>query len=198
MGLSGERTCHEARRANDSWLRPWDASSPEEQTHSVLARPAVAVVRRYALAGACLTAVNNRLETRRGTAAFWAIWYDGQFAGQMTVFRITWGPLRSAEVGYWVDQRFAGRGIAPTALAMTVDHCFRAMRLHRIEAGIQPENGASRRVMEKLGIRDEGLRAGLVYVNGAWRDHLWYGITADDVPGGLLNRWRSQAAAPRA
>ena len=113
----------------------------------------------------------------------------------ITVFNIVWGPLRSAEVRYWIDERLAGRGIMPTALAMAVDHCFLGMRLHRLEACIQPGNTASRRAVEKLGFRDEGTRVGQVYVDGAWRDHICYAITEDDVPDGALSRWRSSAAS---
>jgi [ribosomal protein S5]-alanine N-acetyltransferase len=63
--------------------------------------------------------------------------------------------------------------------------------LHRLEAGIQPENYASRRVMEKLGFHEEGLRRGLVHMNGAWRDHLCYALTAEDVQDGLMTGWRN-------
>ena len=85
----------------------------------------------------------------------------------------------------------------PTALAMVVDHCFLGMRLHRLEACIQPRNTASRRAVEKLGFRDEGTRVGQVYVDGAWRDHIWYAITVDDVPDGALSRWRSSTVSSR-
>jgi ribosomal-protein-alanine N-acetyltransferase len=139
----------------------------------------------------------SRLEALRGSGAYWAIWYGGRFAGQISVFRIERGPLRSAEVGYWVDERLAGRGIAPTALAMATDHCFQVMRLHRLEACIQPENLASRRVVDKLGFRQEGTRVGYVHISGNWRDHICYAITVDEVPNGLLARWRDQAQNSR-
>ncbi len=155
---------------------------------------------RQTSAGCYAEALSSRLHNSLGGAACWVIWYDGQFAGQVTVFRVAWGSLRSAEVGYWIDERFAGHGIMPTALAMVVDHCFQAMRQHRIEACIQPENKASRRVMEKLGFRDEGVRERQVHIAGAWRDHICYAITAEEIPGGLLSRWRNsftvQGAAP--
>ena len=151
---------------------------------------------RQTSAGSYAEALSSRLHKLLEATACWVIWYDGQFAGQLTVLRVDWGSLRSAEVGYWVDERFAGCGIMPTTLAMVVDHCFQAMRLHRIEACIQPENKASRRVVEKLGFRDEGVRERQVHVNGAWRDHTCYAITAEEVPGGLLSRWRASFAAP--
>ncbi len=104
---------------------------------------------------------------------------------------------RSALVGYWIDESAAGRGVIPTALAMAVDHCFGVVGLHRVEASIRPENHASRRVVEKLGFRDEGLRRRYLHIDGAWRDHLCYALTAEDARGGLLARWRDTLSAQR-
>lgn len=196
MRISDARACHEARAANNSWLTPWNTTNPEAPPRPSRARRVAAKVRQTP-AGCYAPALLTRLHALLRTAACWVIWYDGHFAGQITVFRIAWGPLRSAEVGYWVDERFAGRGIMPTALAMTVDHCFQAMRLHRIEAGVQPENKASRRAVEKLGFRHEGVRERQVHVDGAWRDHICYAITAEEVSGGLLARWRDSFAPSR-
>jgi ribosomal-protein-alanine N-acetyltransferase len=86
----------------------------------------------------------------------------------------------------------AGRGVIPTAVALAVDHCFFTVGLHRLEANIRPENAASRRVVEKLGFREEGLRRRQLHIDGAWRDHLCYALTVEDVPGGLRSRWLSQ------
>lgn len=72
-----------------------------------------------------------------------AIEYEGRLVGQLTVAGITWGSMCSGHVGYWVDQEVAGRGVMPTAVALAVDHCFRAVGLHRIEVCIRPENGPS-------------------------------------------------------
>jgi ribosomal-protein-alanine N-acetyltransferase len=81
---------------------------------------------------------------------------------------------------------------------MAVDHCFRVMGMHRLEASIRPENTASRRVVEKLGFRDEGVRVRQLHINGTWRDHICYAITAEEVPTGMLPRWRGLLAASRA
>ena len=118
------------------------------------------------------------------------ITYDDRLVGQVTVGGITWGSLCSAHIGYWVDSRVAGRGVMPTAVALVVDHCFRTVGLHRIEVCIRPENGPSRRVAEKLGFREEGLRPRYLHIDGAWRDHLVFALTAEEVPEGLLSRWR--------
>ena len=112
-----------------------------------------------------------------------------RLVGQLTVSSITWGSLRSANIGYWVDETVAGRGITPTAVALAVDHCFRAAGLHRIEVCIRPENAASLRVVHKLGFRPEGLRRAYLHIDGDWRDHEAFALTAEEVPEGLLSRW---------
>src|SRR5690606_18049586 len=142
-----------------------------------------------------------RREARQGLALPWVVTYQGDFAGQLTVGAIVWGSARSAQIGYWVDKRVAGRGVIPTAVALAVDHCFFTVGLHRLEANIRPENAASRRVVEKLGFREEGIRRRHLHIDGAWRDHICYALTVEDVPGGLRARWlaeRRQACARRA
>ena len=86
---------------------------------------------------------------------------------------ITWGSARiGAAPGTGSTRDVAGRGIIPTALALAVDHCFFTVGLHRIEVNIRPENHASRRVVEKLGFREEGSAPRYLHIDGAWRDHL--------------------------
>jgi ribosomal-protein-alanine N-acetyltransferase len=181
------------RAANDSWLRPWNPSSSDEPQGPSRVEPFLAMGRRLPV-WHYLSVARNRWQAWRGIAFTWIVWYGGQFAGELTVWHVIWGAGRTAEVGYWIDQRFAGLGITPTALAMGADHCFRELGLHRLEAGIQPENAASLRVVEKLRFRNEGIRVRLVRINGAWRDHICYAITAEEVPDGLLARWRSSLA----
>ena len=183
--VSDARTWREIRVRNASWLRPWEPSNPETPLHRSSIGPYVAMVRTM------------RREARQGQALPWVVTYGGQFAGQLTVGSIVWGSARSGQVGYWIDESFAGHGIIPTALAMAVDHCFRVVGLHRLEASIRPENAASRRVVEKLGFREEGVRVRQLHINGAWRDHICYAITTEEVPTGMMPRWRSALAASR-
>jgi ribosomal-protein-alanine N-acetyltransferase len=63
-----------------------------------------------------------------------------------------------------------------------------------MEINIRPENGPSLRVVEKLGFRDEGLRPRYLHINGDWADHRSFALTAEEVPGGLLNRWLGSLA----
>ena len=173
------REWRSVRARNAEWLRPWEATSPEP---AVDAPPTYsAMVRRL------------KAEAREGRTMPFVIAFGDVLVGQLTVGGIAWGSLRSAHIGYWVDQRVAGRGIMPTAVAMATDHCF-DVGLHRIEINIRPENLASRRVVEKLGFRPEGMRPRYLHIDGDWRDHLSFALTADEVPGGLVARWKASQA----
>ena len=107
-----------------------------------------------------------------------------QLVGQLNVSSIAYGSLSSATIGYWVSQAVAGRGITPTAVALATDYCFSALRLHRMEICIRPENQPSLRVVEKLGFRYEGLRRRFIHINGDWRDHFAFALVAEEVPRG--------------
>ena len=196
LRFSDARVWRQMRAANASWLSPWDATNPE-------ASPTQSRIQRYADMARqtpiwpYVSISRDLRDPRRGVAFRWGIRYGGQLAGQVSVWHVTWGPTRMGEVAYWIDEKFAGRAITPTAVAMAVDHCILAMRLHRLVASIRPENAASRRVVEKLGFRNEGLRVREVHIDGAWRDHICYAITAEEAPAGLLPGWRDSLAATR-
>ena len=115
----------------------------------------------------------------------------GQIVGQINVSGITYGSLSSASIGYWVAERFAGRGLTTIAVALLTDYCMRALGLHRIEICIRPENAASLRVVDKLGFRFEGRRERYIHINGDWRDHDCFALCVDDLPEGLLARYLS-------
>ncbi|MEZ0051449.1 ribosomal-protein-alanine N-acetyltransferase [Mycobacterium sp. MAA66] len=124
-----------------------------------------------------------RAEARRGRMLPYAIELDGEFCGQLTIGNVAHGALRSAWIGYWVSKSFNGGGIATAALALGVDHGFGAVGLHRIEATVRPENGASRAVLAKGGFREEGLLCRYLEVDGAWRDHLLVALTVEELQG---------------
>lgn len=172
----------EVRTRNARWLRPWEATLPLAEHDAPTTYGAM--VRRL------------RAEAREGRSLPFALTVDGAFAGQVTIGGIARGSLLSAYIGYWIDQRVAGRGIMPTAVAMATDHCFQEVGLHRVEINIRPENTASLRVVEKLGFRAEGLRERYLHIDGDWRDHLTFALCAEDVPEGLLARWLSSRVSP--
>ncbi len=164
------------RNVNQSWLRPWEATSPvPPQARSRFRQ----LVRHYDKEG------------REGRMQPFVIEVNGRLAGQMHLFGIGWGALRGGSAGYWVARHMAGRGIAPLCLAGLVDHAIYGLGLHRVEVNIRPENAASLRVVEKLGFRDEGVRVGYLHIDGGWRDHRTFALTAEDLEGAsLVKRWR--------
>lgn len=164
------------RADNVDWLEPWDATSPVPVTGP---RPTF---------GQFVRTLSS--QARSGQALPFAVDLDEELVGQLTVSSITYGSLRSASIGYWVSQHVAGLGITPTAVALATDHCFGVLGLHRIEVNIRPENGPSLRVVEKLGLRDEGLRERYLHIQGRWADHRTFAVTAEELPDGLLGRWR--------
>lgn len=166
----------ETRIRNANWLDRWEATSPSPDRGP---GPSFGEYVRTVSA-----------QARAGTTLPFAIDYDGALVGQLTVSGITRGSMCSASLGYWVSEHVAGRGIVPTAVALAVDHCLGPVGLHRVEINIRPENAASLRVVEKLGLREEGLRERYLHIQGEWRDHRSFAVTAEEVPGGLLARWR--------
>jgi ribosomal-protein-alanine N-acetyltransferase len=174
LRVRDQRAWREARRLNATWLAPWDATVPPGA--DVQPSTFAGLVRRM------------RRQARRGTTYPFAVEVDGHFAGQVTVTNIARGSAQFGSVGYWIDQRYAGRGAIPRAVALVIDHCFTAAGLHRVEIAIRPENSNSLRVVEKLGIREIGYAPRYLHIDGDWRDHRLYAITREEVPEGMLRR----------
>ncbi len=123
-----------------------------------------------------------------GRALPFAIEVEGRLVGQMTIGSIVLGSFRSCFAGYWVSRAVAGRMVTPTALALAADHAVGTLGLHRIEVNIRPENTASLAVVRKLGFRAEGLRPHYLHIAGAWRDHLSFALTTEDLAGRDVHR----------
>lgn len=169
------------RRRNVDWLKAWEATQPDPSGPLPSYRSMVSSLNAQARAGQSMPWVIAIREPRAARPVM---------AGQLTVSGILWGSALTASLGYWVDREQAGRGLAPTAVALATDHCFGALGLHRMEINIRPENAASLRVVEKLGFRDEGLRRAYLHIDGRWADHRTFALTAEEVPEGLMARWR--------
>jgi ribosomal-protein-alanine N-acetyltransferase len=182
MRMRDRAAWERVRMANAAWLRPWEATLP----------PGAQV--GPASYGGLVRSLTR--QAREGRMLPWLVFYDTSggrgrpdLAGQLTVSGIVGGSASWGQIGYWVDERLAGRGIIPTAVALAVDYCFDVMRLHRIEIAIRPENEKSLRVVEKLGFRPEGLRPRYLHIDGDWRDHLVFALNAEELPGGMMRRW---------
>ncbi|BDV31209.1 GNAT family N-acetyltransferase [Microbacterium terricola] len=174
------RTLQNELMTNRAWLRRWEATSPD----GVVSMDMRASVRRLLQ------------QYRDGQGVPFVMEWDGELAGTLNVWGIARGSLSSATIGYWVSERFAGRGITPTGVALATDVCFRELNLHRMEICIRPENLASLRVVEKLGFRYEGMRRRFIHIDGDWRDHYAFALVREEVPGGVLQRWL-QGRAPQ-
>ena len=94
--------------------------------------------------------------------------------------------------GYWLDESVTGQGIATRALALAVDHALGPGGLHRVEVNIRLDNVPSLRVVERLGLRDEGVRKCFLHIDGAWRDHRSFAVTTEDLSGSTLMTRLSQ------
>ena len=166
----------EVRHRNAAWLTPWEATVPAGDRSAP--KDFRGLVRDL-----------HRQARQRRTLPF-VVTVDDVFAGQLTVSNITGGSARWGQVGYWIDQRHAGHNVIPTAVALVVDYCLFELHLHRMEIAIRPENTASLRVVEKLGFTEIGYAPRYLHIDGDWRDHRLFAVTAEEVAGGLLRRFR--------
>lgn len=113
-------------------------------------------------------------------ANFLAITADDAIAGVVNVSEIVRGNLKSAYVGYYAFEPHAGRGLLRAAVRLVVARCFGELRLHRLEANIQPANSRSIALARSLGFRYEGLSPRYLKVCGRWRDHERWALLADE------------------
>ena len=168
----------ELRERNREWLKPWEATSPVPESGLFSFGGMVAGINR---------------EARAGRSYSFALYFAGRMAGQVTIGGVAMGAARTAHIGYWIDHRLGGRGLMTQAVALATDFCLNELGLHRIEINIRPENARSRRVAEKCGYREEGLRAAFLHIDGQWRDHICYVMLAESAPvGGVLRSLQQQ------
>ncbi len=159
---------HEVRTRCADWLLRWEprpkgAPIPSEDRPSFAARCGI-----------------RERERHLGTGYGFGIFVGERFAGEVTLSSIQRGPFQSGFIGYWIDEALAGRGLVPEAVVVTLRFAFEAISLHRVEISIIPRNVASRRVVEKLGIREEGIAQRFLEIDGVWEDHVRYAITSEE------------------
>jgi ribosomal-protein-alanine N-acetyltransferase len=156
---------------NDSraFLKPWEPTwAPDELTKEAFRRR----LRRYAQA------------SRDGTGHVFFVYErkTGALVGGCQLSNIRQGVAQSAAtLGYWMGERYAGKGMMSDAVAALTKYCLTRLGLHRIEAACLPDNVASRRVLAKAGFVEEGAARKYLKINGQWRDHLLFAIIEDDL-----------------
>jgi ribosomal-protein-alanine N-acetyltransferase len=158
----------EVRNRCRDWLVPWEPRSkgaplPAEDQASFSARCAM-----------------RERERQLGSGFGFGIFHEGRFAGEVTLSSIQRGPFQNGSIGYWVDQDLAGIGLVPESVVVVLQFAFETLRLHRIEVAIIPRNSASRRVTQKLSLRNEGTALGFLEINGQWEDHVRYAMTSEE------------------
>lgn len=155
------------RRESRAFLEPWEPRWASDELERSGWRHRV---RRY------------REEYAAGTAIAFLIFENGKggLAGGITIGNIRYGVSQSAQIGYWMGERHAGKGYMQDAIGVLVSHAFGAMRLHRIEAACIPDNTRSIHVLEKAGFAREGLLRSYLRINGVWQDHYIYARIADE------------------
>jgi len=158
----------EVRNRCRDWLVPWEPRSkgaplPAEDHASFPARCAM-----------------RERERQLGSGFGFGIFLEGRFVGEVTLSSILRGPFQNGSIGYWIDKDVAGEGLTPEAVVVVLQFAFQTLRLHRVEVAIIPRNTASHRVVEKLGLRNEGVALGFLEINGEWEDHVRYAMTSEE------------------
>lgn len=109
---------------------------------------------------------------------------DGCIVGVMNLSQIARGNLQSAYLGYYAGEPYAGRGYMTEAMRLLLRHAFESLKLHRIEANIQPGNLASIALVKRAGFVKEGYSRRYLKISGRWRDHERWAIVAEDWKAG--------------
>ena len=159
----------EVRVRNHDWLTVWEPS--RAALHLDPARD------RDAFSARC--AARDR-ERQLGAAYAFGLFVDNAFAGEVNLNNVLRGAMQSGTIGYWIDQAHAGHSYVAEGVVVLARYAFEELHLHRLEICIIPRNDNSRRVMEKLRIREEGIAQRFLEINGVWEDHVRYGITVEE------------------
>jgi ribosomal-protein-alanine N-acetyltransferase len=159
----------EVRVRNEAWLLPWEPMRIPGTPDPTRERDAFSV--------RCSA---RERERQLGTGYGFGIFVDGRLAGEINLNAVQRGPFQNAYVGYWIDEAKAGRGYMPESVAVVTKFAFEDLRLHRLQIAIIPRNTKSRRVMEKLRYREEGVAVRYLEINGIWEDHVRYAITLEE------------------
>jgi ribosomal-protein-alanine N-acetyltransferase len=115
-----------------------------------------------------------------------SIWFfvcrteDERIVGAFHLDQIVYGNFRSAYVGYYAGEPFAGRGYMSEGLRLVLRHAFARLKLHRVEANIQPNNAASLALVRRNGFKREGYSPRFLKIGGRWRDHERWAILREE------------------
>ena len=151
-------------RANSrAFLQPWEPTWPlDDLTRAAFRRR--------------LTAYGQDIERALAYPFLVFRQTDGAMIGGVTLSNVRRGVAQMGSLGYWIGEPFTRRGHTAAAVGAVTRFGFERLGLHRLEAACIPANEASRGVLRKCGFRQEGLARRYLRINGAWRDHLLFGL----------------------
>ena len=162
-------TWSEVRIRNGDWLLKWEPAFVGSLPDPSRDRNAFE-----------LRIANRERERQLGAGYGFGMFVDSKFAGEINLNNVVRGAFQSAYVGYWIDEARAGQSYMPEAVVTIARFAFDELKLHRLEIDIVPRNKPSRRVVEKLAIREEGVAHRFLEINGVWEDHVRFGITIEE------------------
>src|SRR5665213_526988 len=112
--------------------------------------------------------------------SYWVVTETRELAGVINISEIVRASFRSAFLGYYGFAPHDGHGYMTRGLRAVVNKAFRSLRLHRLEANIQPSNGRSRDLVKRLGFKLEGYSPRYLQIAAKWRDHERWALTRED------------------
>ncbi len=157
------------RRRNHDWLSVWEPSSLPNAPDLTSDRSAFS-----------MRCHSRDRSWQMGTGYGFGMFVGGHFIGEINLNSVQRGAFQNAYLGYWVDQARAGHGYVPEAVVLALQFAFERVNLHRVQIAIVPRNLRSLRVVEKLGIRHEGIALKYLEINGTWEDHARFAMTVED------------------
>jgi ribosomal-protein-alanine N-acetyltransferase len=160
----------ELRRESRRFLTPWEPS----WTADALTRGAFR--RRLARYGA-------DWRTDQGYSLFVFGRTDGKLMGGVGLTNLRRGVAEAASLGYWMGERYAGRGYMKEALRLMLVFAFDRLNLHRVEAACLPNNAVSRHLLTRCGFREEGYALKYLCIDGKWQDHVLFALLREEWTG---------------
>ena len=127
----------------------------------------------------------DRASSERFLGCFVCLLQTGAIVGVANLSEIVRGLFQSAYLGFYGHIAYSGRGLMREGLLLLLRHTFRKVKLHRIEANVQPENGRSLALIRALGFRREGFSPKYLKIGGRWRDHERWALLAEDYKQGV-------------
>jgi ribosomal-protein-alanine N-acetyltransferase len=155
------------RAASRAFLEPWEPTWPDDDLTQ-------AAFRRR---------LKRQEEDIARDEAYALLIFDqtsDQLLGGVTLGGVRRGVSQTGTLGYWMGAQHAGKGRMTRAVAATVEFAFARLRLHRVEAACIPDNAPSIALLGRNGFQREGYARGYLKIDGAWRDHVLFGLVEGD------------------